>query len=175
METSTTQIFKKIYAEQSDPIFRFCLIRVSNREQALDITQETFLRLWKTLLEEKTIKNNRAFLFTVAHRLVIDWYRKKKSISLESMSDDEGQPYDLLDEKTINSIEIGAEGRYLLDKISTLSPTLRDPVYLRYVENLLPEEIGNILNISANVAGVRINRGLEELRQRTGYGNNINK
>jgi RNA polymerase sigma-70 factor, ECF subfamily len=168
METAN-DTFKKIYAEQSDPIFRFCLVRVSNREQALDITQETFLRLWKTILEKKTIENSRAFLFTVAHRLVIDWYRKKKSISLESMSDEEGQPYDILDEKTRDNIGFGAEGRYLLEKINELSPIYKDSVYLRYVENLTPQEIGKILNISANVAGVRVNRGIEELRKITGY------
>lgn len=173
MNDNITEIFKKIYEEQSDPIFRFCLVRVSNREQALDITQETFLRLWKTLLLEKTVKNNRAFLFTVAHHLVIDWYRKKKSISLDSMLENEDS-YDLLDEKTADNIEIVTEGRYVLNKISTLSKTYRDPVYLRFVEDLSPEEIGNILNISTNATSVRINRGLEELRKKTGYDNYLN-
>lgn len=169
MSDNITNTFKKIYEEQSDPIFRFCLIRVSDREQALDITQETFLRLWNTLLEEKVVENNRAFLFTIARRLVIDWYRKKKSISLDKMMDNEEYPYDLPDEKNTNNIEIGAEGRYLLEKINELAPIYRNSVYLRFVEDLSPEEIGKILNISANASSVRINRGLEELRKITGY------
>ena len=174
MENNIIETFKKIYEEQSDGIFRFCLVRVSNREQALDITQDTFLRLWKTLSEEKTVENSRAFLFAIAHNLIIDWYRKKKSISLDKMLDYENTSFDVLDEKTTDNINLGAEGRFLLEKINELSPTYRDPVYLRFVENLLPQEIAKILNISANVAGVRINRGLEELRQITGY-NNIKK
>ena len=87
METNIADNFKNIYEDESDTIFRFCLIRVSNREQALDITQETFLRLWKNMQEGKTILNNKAFLFTIAHRLIIDWYRKKKSFSLDKMLD----------------------------------------------------------------------------------------
>jgi RNA polymerase sigma-70 factor, ECF subfamily len=175
METNTTETFKKIYEEQSDSIFRFCLTRVSNRDQALDITQETFLRLWKSLLGGEKIKNSRAFLFTVAHRLVIDWYRKKKSISLDKMLlNDEGEHSDFIDEKTtISNTEIGAEGRFLLNKIDKLSETYRDPIYFRFVEDLSPEEIGKILNISTNATSVRINRGIEELRKITGY--NINK
>lgn len=169
MEENISDTFKKIYEEQSDPIFRFCLIRVSNREQAMDIMQETFLRLWRTLLEEKDIDNSRAFLFTIAHRLIIDWYRKKKSISLDGMTSNEDTPFDLPDEKTVNNLEFGAEGRYLLNKINELGPTNRDPVYLRFAEDLSPEEIGKILNISTNAASVRINRGLEELRRLTGY------
>jgi RNA polymerase sigma factor (sigma-70 family) len=133
--------------------------------------QETFLRLWKTLLEEKDVDNSRAFLFTIAHRLIIDWYRKKKSISLDGMMTNNDMPFDLPDEKTINNIEFGAEGRYLLDKINELGATNRDPVYLRFAEDLSPEEIGKILEISTNAASVRINRGLEELRKLTGYEN----
>ncbi|MEI6581192.1 MAG: RNA polymerase sigma factor [bacterium] len=175
METNITDTFKKTYEEESDMIFRFCLVRVSNKDQALDITQETFLRLWKNLLEEKKILNTKAFLFTIAHNLIIDWYRKKKSVSLERMTNNEGDSYDLLDEKTTSSIEVGAEGRYLLSKISELNPTYKDPVYLRFVEDLSPQDIGQILNISTNAASVRINRGLEELRKKTGYDNNLNK
>ena len=171
MEENISDTFKKIYEEQSDQIFRFCIVRVSNREQAMDITQETFLRLWKTLLEEEKIDNVRAFLFTIAHRLIIDWYRKKKSISIESMTTGDEIPFDVPDEKTIDNIEFGAEGRYILDKINELGATNRDPVYLRFVEDLSPEEIGKILEISTNATSVRINRGLEELRKLTGYDN----
>ena len=171
MKEDMNHIFEKIYEIESDSIFRFCLIRVSDREQALDITQETFLRLWQSLLQNKEILNNRAFLFTIAHRLVIDWYRKKKSFSLDHMMSGENEGgYDVPDEKTIDgNILIGAEGRYLLEKINELTPSSKDPVYLRFVEDLSPPEIGDILGISANAASVRINRGLIELRKKSGY------
>ena len=167
METNITDTFKKIYEDESDAIFRFCLTRVSNKDQALDITQETFLRLWNNLLEEKKILNYRAFIFTIARNLIIDWYRKEKNISLDKMIEDEG--FDQVDNYAMKNIETGIEGRYLVDKINELSPMNKDPVYLRFVEDLSPEEIGKILNISTNNASVRINRGLEELRKITGY------
>ncbi|HTE48280.1 MAG TPA: RNA polymerase sigma factor [Candidatus Paceibacterota bacterium] len=165
--------FEKIYQNESDAIFRFCLIRVSNREQALDITQEAFLRLWQSMLEEKEILNDRAFLFTIAHHLIIDWYRKKKSISLENVMQKEGElGYDRADETFVSNLELGAEGRHLLEKISELTPVCRYPVYLRYAENMSPREIGVILGISANVASVRLNRGMQELRKIAGYDGN---
>lgn len=169
MSDNITNTFKKIYEEQSDPIFRFCLVRVSDKEQALDLTQETFLRLWNTLQKGEKVENNRAFLFTVVRRLIIDWYRKKKNISLDKMLENENTFFDVVDEKTAPNTHIEGEGRYVLEKINELSPTYRDPVYLRFVEDLSPKEIGNILHISENAASVRINRGLEELRKITGY------
>ncbi len=175
METDIKYKFEEIYKVESDSIFRFCLVRVSNREQALDITQETFLRLWQTLSKNEEVLNSRAFLFTVAHRLIIDWYRKKKSFSLDKMmsGDREGEnAYDVIDDKSIVGVEAGMEGRFLLDKLQELDPTHRQPVYLRFVEGLSPPEIGKILGLSANAASVRVNRGLAELRKITGYEKN---
>lgn len=163
--------FEKIYESESDAIFRFCLVRVSNREQARDLTQETFLRLWQSLAKEENILNNKAFLFTIAHRLIIDWYRKKKSFSLDQMLsvEDEGG-YDVLDEKsTKENLEFGVEGRFLLEKINELDVSYRNPVFLRFVEDISPGDIGKILGISANAASVRINRGIKELRKIMGY------
>lgn len=176
MKEDNVYKFETIYENESDAIFRFCLVRVSDREKALDITQETFLRLWKTISENKEVRNTRAFLFTVAHRLIIDWYRKKKSISLESLTrDEDGESYDLIDESTKDNLEFGAEGRYLLEKISELTPNYRQTIYLKFVEDLSAEEIGGILGISGNAAAVRINRGLAELRKKTGYNNGEKK
>ena len=173
MKADITYTFEKIYQDQSDAIFRFCVLRVSDREQALDITQETFLRLWKTLLQAKKISNERAFLFTVAHRLIIDWYRKKKSLSLDRIIFSYGEKeshYDVPDETTEKgNLELKAEGRYLLEVMDTLTPSYRDPIYLRFVEGLSPQEIGDILGISANAASVRVRRGILELRKKTGY------
>jgi RNA polymerase sigma-70 factor, ECF subfamily len=163
--------FEEVYGRESDAIFRFCLVRVSNREQALDITQETFLRLWQSLGDGKEIKNYRAFLFTVSHRLVIDWYRKKKSLSLDRMLtyNENEIAYNIPDEESSGDLSLQAEGRYLIEKIGDLSPTSQHPVYLRFVEGMSPREIGEILGISANAASVRVNRGLLELRKKTGY------
>lgn len=173
MEVDIKHTFEKIYEAESDAIFRFCLIRVSDREQAIDITEETFLRLWQSLLDGKEIINTRAFLFTVTRNLIIDWYRKKKSIPFKDMNDnninEEDLGYDPSDEMTTNILETGAEGRYLIEKINELTKTYRQPVYLRFVEDLSPGEIGKILGISENAVSVRINRGLMELRKKIAY------
>lgn len=170
MKTNITHIFETIYENESDTIFRFCVTRVSDREQALDITQEVFVRLWQTLCRGEKVLNNKAFLFKITRNLIVDWYRKKKSVSLEGMmAHNEGIESFVIDEASFDNLEVGPEGRFLIDKINDLSPTSRDPVYLRFVEGLSPQEIADILGVSANTASVRISRGLIELRKKTGY------
>lgn len=168
MEVNIINKFEQIYKIEADVIFRFCLIRVSDRDQALDITQEAFLRLWQNLQEGKQIINNKAFLFTITRRLIIDWYRKKKSLSLDKIIDDgkEGGKDIVDNDTTQEKIYIGREGRYFIDKINELEQSYRDPLYLRFVEDLSPGEIGEILGITANAASVRVNRGLVELRKK---------
>jgi RNA polymerase sigma factor (sigma-70 family) len=72
---------------------------------------------------------------------------------------------------TVGNLQLKAEGRYLLEMIQKLSPTYKQAVYLRFVEDLSPPQIAEILSVSENAASVRINRGLEELRKIAGYNN----
>lgn len=169
MRDEMQELFKEVYDKESDAIFRFCLMRVSDRDQALDITQEVFMRLWNNLTESKKISNHKAFIFTIARNLIIDWYRKKKSISLDRMIDSEDERFDLIDENIINKLELNFEGKNILEKISELSETYQTVVYLRFVEDLSPKEISEITKLSENVVSVRINRGIEELRNKMGY------
>lgn len=165
MKMDIKNMFEEVYKEESDAIFRFCLVRVSSREQAMDITQETFLRFWQSLSLDKKILNNKAFLFTIARRLVIDWYRKKKSLSIEDIEEG-GEEFVLPDEETSEkNLFAGVEGRYVLDKIKELPDSYREPLYFRFVEDLSPPEIAEILGVSVNAASVRINRGIIELRK----------
>ncbi len=167
---SLKQTFEAIYKAESDAVFRFCLVKVSDREQALDITQETFTRLWQSINKDTKLTNERAFIFTIANHLIIDWYRKKKSLSLDDMTGEEnGEPYEPFDDMAHDNIKIEAEGRFLLNKINDLGDSYRQAVYLRFVEGLSPSEISKVLGLSVNATSVRITRGIEELRKLTGY------
>ncbi len=158
-------LFSKVYNSESDAIFRFCLLRTSDREIALDFTQDTFMRFWNSLLLEKEIKNHRTFLFTIARNIIIDWYRKKKSYSLERLMEnaaEEGRVNFQL--ASDDNVETKVEAAYLVRKIRELPEPYSNAVYLRCVEELKPREISEILGESANVISVRISRGLEQLR-----------
>ena len=163
---SVEKVFGEIYGREADAIFRFCLLRTSDREVALDFTQDTFMRFWNSLVLEKDIKNHRTFLFTIARNVIIDWYRKKKAFSLEKMmesaaADGRAAPIQLI---APENVETTVEAEYLVRKIRELPEPYSNAVYLRCVEELKPREISEILGESANVISVRISRGLEQLR-----------
>ncbi len=171
MNTRVKDRFVKIYNEHADSIFRFCFLRVSDRNVAIDLTQDVFMRYWDSLIKGTSVLNDKAFLFTIARNSIIDWYRKKKAISLEELQEDSDDPeeFALIEDNAKGALELTTESRFLLDKIKSLPHTSQQVLYFKYIEDLKPKEIAQILNIQENAVSVRIFRALEELRKVTGY------
>ncbi|MDO8569440.1 MAG: RNA polymerase sigma factor [bacterium] len=165
--------FTDIYNQESDALFRFCLFRVSDREKALELTQETFTRLWSSISSSKRVENPRALLYVVARHLIIDWYRRVKPVSLESLATENGnKEFDLQDEKATMDIEISADAGRVLRMLDNLESQYREVIYFRYVEDLAPRDIAKILELNANTVSVRLTRGIEALRKLMGIPKN---
>ena len=73
------------FEENADALFRHASYRVSDRERARDLTQDTFLKTWDYLSGGGEIRNFKSFLYRTMHNLIIDEYRKKKSSSLDAL------------------------------------------------------------------------------------------
>ena len=160
---TTPEQFTKAYEAYADAIFRHCFFRVRNREIALDLMQETFLKTWQHIQRASAeIANIRPFLYTVANNLVIDRSRKKREASLESLLEqgfNPGVPAEAEKRDSIAEQEVFK----LLDGIN---PKYREAVLLRYVDEFSPKEIAEILGISENNASVRIHYGLKAVRRK---------
>lgn len=144
-----------------DAIFRFCLVKTGNKELSEDITQDTFMRYWRKLSLGEEMTNTRSFLYTIANHLVIDWYRKKKSDSLDAHIDNGFEPSD----STSTNAEIDTEYKMVLDTINKLEESDREVLLLRYVDGLGPAEIADILEEEANTISVRLNRATKRLQK----------
>ncbi len=157
----TEQDFLKAYDELSDSLFNHCFYRVSDREIALDLTQETFVKTWEYLATGKEVGNLRSFLYKVANNLIIDYYRKKKSDSLDALQEGgfDVQSDDV--EKTVAS----SEGKLAFMALGGMEERYRRVVMLRYVDGLTPREIGEIIGESENAVSVRINRSIKKLKE----------
>ncbi|KND47286.1 MAG: RNA polymerase sigma factor [Parcubacteria bacterium C7867-004] len=159
-QDDTKAYFLQIHDTYANDIFRFCLMKVSSRELAQDLTQEVFMRFWQALREGTKMRSERALLYTMARNLVIDWYRKKKESSLDSLTE---QGVDFMGEDG-SSIEQSAQMREALDCIRELDESSREALTLRFVDGLSPSDIASLSGESANAVSVRINRALKKVR-----------
>lgn len=155
--------FLAAYDEHSTAIFRFLTMKIADREIARDLTQETFTRAWDYREGGGIIREWKPFLFRTAYNLVVDVYRKKKAVSLDSLIDDQG--FSISDDSVSEKQTIArAEVARVRKGIDQLDDTYRDIILLRYTEDLPPKEIARITGLSENVVSVRIHRGIEKLR-----------
>ncbi len=163
--------FTKVYTEYADSIFRFCLLKVSDRDVAVDLSHDVFVKYWDSLSGGTDVKSDKAFLYTIARNSVIDWYRKKKTLSLEALSEGEDEAFEsnLTQDTKEEILHLGPETRFVINKFKELPETSREVLYLRYVEGLGPKDISEILKVNVSAVSVRLHRGLLELRKITGY------
>lgn len=165
VDNKQIQQFDLIYEEFSDSIFKYFKIRLSNRDDAKDLTQETFLNLWNYYLKnDKNVENVKSLLFTIAHNLLVNKYeRSKKTESLDQMIDDGNfDPPD--NEQHISTINL-AEGNILNKKIETLPPQEKEIIYLRYHQDLSIKEVAEITGKTETNISVRIHRIIEKLKK----------
>ena len=161
MKTDVQSTFMHAYDTYNDAIFRYCFFETSNREVALDLTQETFTKVWQYLESGKEVEHMKAFLYRVAGNLVIDYRRKKKSGSLDQMMDE--QDFDVGEdgrEKLMNEFD----GKKLMELLNDVGDTYRDVIIMRFVDDLSIKEIAEVTGESENNISVRIHRGTEKLR-----------
>ena len=154
--------FQNAYTQYVDAIYRHCYFRVYSKELAEDLTQETFIKTWKYISEGKEVKNIKAFLYRVAVNLIIDNSRKKTSLVLDQMKENEAslRLYSM-ENKMIDGFEI----KEIITIINKLDEKYRQVITLRYVGELSPSEIAEALGESANAVSVRLNYAMKKLRE----------
>jgi RNA polymerase sigma-70 factor (ECF subfamily) len=134
---------------------------------AQDLTQEVFLRVFRTLRSFRVGEGSFAVWLTrLTRNLLIDHYRRTR---LERASDSLEEQLPLLEEKTAMSSRTdgmlaGREASELLQSaLQKLSPELRETVILRDLEEMEYREIAQALNVPEGTVKSRLNRGRAEL------------
>jgi len=143
----------------ADNVYRFIVKNLRHTEDAEDIVQSAFEKLWihKDNVEPSKAKS---YLFTVAYHLLIGHTRKAKRISLqESFENDTQTAYQ----------ENKALKKVLHDALATLNETQRSLVLLKDYEGYNYQEIGEIMNLSESQVKVYIHRARLQLKEKLSH------
>ena len=154
-EDAAEELVRKFYAQ----VMRFCRWQCGNNDLAEDLTQETFLKVFKSLDQYRNREHFKAWLFCVARSVCIDELRKDR-IEYEPDIDisEIGDEYD-----GIRHVEDEDE---LYRLLSGLPDEQKEAIILHYMEGFSYREIGEILNIPYRTAQSRVNLAIKTLRQK---------
>lgn len=136
-----------------------------NSHDAEDVFQDVAIRVWKHLGERPRLRDDGAWLMTVAYRAYLD-SRSRRPMSVLSADDDEGPAWTAPDNDPLAALE-RAERVQLVDRtVATLSAPLREVVVLHYTAGLSLREVAEAMGLSVGTVKSRLNAGLEQLRRR---------
>jgi len=153
--------FKETFFPLKDKLFRFARQFVKREDEAADIVQDTFLKLWVKRQSLKDIRNPETFAMTMVKNASIDRLRKRRNVRLEEISKEPENHHTPLTQ--ITDEESYAQ---IIKAIGSLSAQQNMLINLRDVEGYSYEEITEITNLSINTIRVNISRARQTIREK---------
>lgn len=161
----THNSFQEFYNDNHDALFRFCITKVRDRHIAIDLVQESFIKLWDYVTQHgdfESIEYPRALAYRIARNSIIDWSRKKKADSLDTLVE---TGLDFSHDNSLAEYHIERDDmRSILQVLECLAEPYRDVIMMRYIDGLSVHEIAELTGDTTNVISVRIHRALEKIR-----------
>ncbi len=162
---SIRERFESLYSQHQREVWAAAYARWMDADSALDVCQETFLRLWKQLETNEDIQNPRAWLLRVARNLAEDYaksaFRRNGTHSPEvfdGLPSAGDQPTDKMERD-----ETFAQVRGLLDDLPSAD---REILTLRYALEYDAPQIAEILGLAVTAIHMRLSRARQRLAEK---------
>jgi RNA polymerase sigma-70 factor (ECF subfamily) len=151
----TEKEYNECVTQYADNVYRFIVKNLRHEEDARDVVQTAFEKLWRNRAEIDGAKS-KSYLFTVAYNQMIDHIRKVKRLYLKEEFKEETRVY----HKEANNAKA-----VLQEALSKLSETQRSLVMLKDYEGYSYDEIGKIMNLSESQVKVYLHRARLQLKE----------
>lgn len=159
-QTKLQKILTVAHNEYEKGLNTRAFFKVSNHQIGEDLVQQTFMKTWIYLVKGGKIEIMKAFLYHILNNLIIDEYRKRKTVSLEVMMEKGFEPSV---EESVRVLNI-FDGKAAFVLIERLPEMYRKVMRMKYVQDLSLSEMSLITGISKNTIAVQLHRGLEKLK-----------
>jgi len=164
-----TELLDRLIEQYQFRLFRYLLHLTANRERAEDFFQETWLRVLERGHQYDGKWKFEAWLFAIARNLVLDWHRRKKPQSIDSLAGpEEDATFDLKDEHSQSPLEqvLHAEQKSGVQQSLQKVPAIyREVLVLRFQEEMQLDEIAGVTGAPISTVKSRLYRGLDALKK----------
>ncbi|MFN0149664.1 MAG: RNA polymerase sigma factor [bacterium] len=157
------EAWRAIYERTADKLFAFLCYQSGNREDALDLMQETYLQAQRRLESYRGEAPLGSWLRTIALRKSLDWRRRVLSPMRRTLELTENTA---IVEEESDVVQFHSEKAALHRALKTLSPQQRAALLLREWDGLSFREIASMIGCQENTARVHHTRAREKMRDR---------
>lgn len=152
------EAFKKVYLFYVNPLHRFLTSLTGSFDDAEEIVQGVFLKMWEIRHRIDPSRNIKSYLYTVSRNAALDYLRAKRPAgSLDGVEALNG-------DATPDSALIGEETRAMVDLAISSMPRKRREVFMLYLKGLSNQEIAERLDITEGNVRQYILRGRSDIR-----------
>jgi len=155
------QAFAQFYNTYKVKIYSFIYFKVSSKEKADDLVNDTFLKVYRYLQnDDKEVENFQALLYKTARNLVIDFYRtRKQNVSLDAISEIASK--EDINQKVDNKLDV----EKIAKAIQQLSDDYKEIVILRFIDGLSFGEISHSTGKSLGSCRMLAHRGIKKIKE----------
>jgi RNA polymerase sigma-70 factor (ECF subfamily) len=159
-EREWNEVLTNAHTDFQKGMHSYAFYKLHNHEMGEDMVQDTFMKTWKYLAKEGKIDVMKAFLYHILNNLIVDEYRKRKTLSLDILLEKGFEPGSNNTNQLINSLD----GKAALLLIQRLPMTYRKVMRMRYMQDLSLTEMSNVTGQTKNTIAVQLHRGLTKLK-----------
>jgi len=150
------EAFERLLLIYEKPIYGYIFRLVGRKEDAEDLTQETFVKIYRSITTVDLEKNFKAWIYKIATNTVYDWFKHKKGRPELFIIDDENSNFETIDaSQPYYNIEASYDIESALAKIK---PVYKTVLLLLYWRDLDYKEIAEIMSLPINTIKTYIRR-----------------
>lgn len=159
--------FRLLFEANKDRVYSIALRYSGDAALAMDIAQDTFLKLLSRIQDFRGQATFDSWLYRIVANSCLDHRRRARK--LLPLLEDLVNLFAVRQETVLQDLLRGEMQHHVQQVVANLAPEQRIVVVLRYTENLSYEEIAEILGCSPGTVGSRLNRAHKVLERRLSY------
>lgn len=158
VQQGDTAMLEALIRKYYDDVYYFCCYKTGDPEYAYDCTQETFLKLTRSIARYTERKKFRGWLFSIARNVCNDYFRSKP----EDVPDTEAL---LSVPESRDAIGKAETAQVVQEALKLLNEEQREVIVLRFYCDFKVREIAGIIGIPLPTAKSRLKRAIEKLKK----------
>ena len=169
--------FEQLLLEHQKNVYNLCYRMAGNPDDAMDLSQETFLRAWRCLDQYQFASAFSTWLYRLCSNICIDFLRKRRRQQTVPLTfedaDGEEQTYAVPDAQPLpeEQVELKLTREMLAAAMAQLLPEHRAVLQLRVVNEMSYEQIADVLDIQIGTVKSRLSRARNQLKKILERGN----
>lgn len=169
--------FEQLLLEHQKNVYNLCYRMAGNPDDAMDLSQETFLRAWRCLDQYQFVSAFSTWLYRLCSNICIDFLRRRRRQQTVPLTfedaDGEEQTYAVPDAQPLpeEQVELKLTRETLQAAMAQLLPEHRAVLQLRVVNEMSYEQIADVLDIQIGTVKSRLSRARNQLKKILERGN----